>query len=112
MDMNDSFNLNDGPVELDNPLSVCWARWTCVAGRASLDRSSFRMLEATEVPGISGQATILDLRLKLAKAEDLPLEEPLPGSGEGQGGCVGKGGEEKREEAGLTCDFFVLRFTK
>ncbi|CAJ1329153.1 unnamed protein product [Effrenium voratum] len=31
--------------------------------------------KATEVPGISGQATILDLRLKLAKAEDLPLEE-------------------------------------
>ncbi|CAJ1408817.1 unnamed protein product [Effrenium voratum] len=31
--------------------------------------------KATEVPGISGQATILDLRLKLAKAEDLPLED-------------------------------------
>ncbi|CAK9047049.1 Ubiquitin-like domain-containing protein [Durusdinium trenchii] len=31
--------------------------------------------KAVEVPGVSGQATIRDLRLKLAKMEDMPLEE-------------------------------------
>eukprot|EP00913_Durusdinium_trenchii_P006779 g6371.t1 len=38
-------------------------------------RSKSQYPKAVEVPGVSGQATIRDLRLKLAKMEDMPLEE-------------------------------------